>query len=58
MYCFIFVVLLKHEIMNTQKHFHQSRWFTGSNDDEQAPLIQTTLFKISTWFKITCKIQG
>jgi len=49
--------LLKHELINTQKHSYQSRWFTDCNDDEQAPLIQTT-FKISTWCKITYKTQG
>lgn len=45
--------------MNTQREFYQSRWFTGCNDDEQAPLIQTTLStKSALGARLLIKLKG
>lgn len=41
------------------KKFYQSRWFTGCNDDEQAPLIQTILStKSALGARLLIKLKG
>lgn len=45
--------------MSTQKEFYQSGWFAGCNDDEQAPLIQTTLgTKSARGARLVIKLRG